>query len=116
MEVHVPFINYYIHRSQDCILELQSNHCQNILHGLISAFKYLHLKNSLHSDIKCNNVAIESCSSGSEIKSVLIDFGKACLVSAAKAYDLSMEDKAKYAKHHPQIAPDLVDGKCKQCV
>ena len=47
---------------------------------------------------------------------MLIDFGKACLVLAAKAYDLSMEDKAKYAKHHPQIAPDLRDGKCKQSV
>ena len=47
---------------------------------------------------------------------MLIDFGKACLVSADKGYDLSTEDKAKYAKHHPQIAPDLRDGKCKQSV
>ena len=44
--------------------------------------------------IICDNVAIKSCSSDSEIKSVLIDFGKACLVSVAKNYDLTMEDKA----------------------
>ena len=103
-------------KSQDCFLKLQSTHCQSILHGLISALKYLHSKNILHNDIKCDNVAIESCSSDSEVKSVLIDFGKACLVSAAKSYDLTMEDKTKYAKHHPQIAPDLRDGKCKQSV
>lgn len=82
-------------QNQDCIFELQSIHCRNILHGLISALKYLHSKNILHNDIKCDNVAIESCLSSSEIKSVLIDLGKACF---ANSYDLSMEDKAKYAK------------------
>ena len=68
----------------------------------------------MHNDIKCDNVAIELASSG--IKSILIDFGKACLVSDAKRYDLSNEDKLKYAKQHPQLAPDLRDGRCKQSV
>ena len=103
-------------KNHDCVLELQSTNYQDILFGLISAIKYLHAKEILHNDIKCDNVAIESCSSGSQIKSVLIDFGKACLVSAAKGYDLNKEDRAKYAKHHPQIAPDLRDGRCKQSV
>ena len=39
--------------------------------------------------------------------------GKACLVSAAKSYDLTM---MLSIIHHPQIAPDLCDGKCERSV
>lgn len=52
----------------------------------------------------------------SGLKGILIDFGKACLVSNAKQYKLSNPVKLKYIRHHPQIAPDLRDGKCKQSV
>ena len=63
-------------QSQDCILELQSTHYRNILHGLISAIKYLHSKEILHNDVKYDNVAIESCSSDS----VLTKLSNMCTV------------------------------------
>ena len=46
---------------------------------------------------------------------MIIDFGKACFEIDGKAYSLSSAEKLEYSKHHPQIAPDLRDGYCKQC-
>ena len=45
---------------------------------------------------------------------VLIDLGKACYITEAKKYSLSNEEKKKYISDHPQIAPELRNGHCKQ--
>ena len=48
------------------------------------------------------------------IRSVLVDLGKACYIHEAKKYTLSNAEKTRYISDHPQIAPDLRDGHCKQ--
>ena len=47
-------------------------------------------------------------------RSVLIDFGKACFISEAMLYKLSIEQKENYKKCHPQIAPEVRNGLEKQ--
>ena len=96
----------------DNVPELSALQSKTILSGVASAISYIHSKEILHNDIKCDNVILQSVSTG--LKGILIDFGKACLVSSAKQYNLSNEEKLKYIRNHPQIAPDLRDGKCKQ--
>ena len=85
---------------------------KSVMLGLISALKYLHSKCILHNDIKSDNVVVEYTSS--RAKGVLVDLGKACYVSDAKQYTLSKEERQAYAINHPQIAPDLREGHCKQ--
>ena len=92
--------------------EILPSDSKRILSGVVSAIGYLHSKDILHNDIKCDNVIVESVPVG--LKGILIDLGKACFVSCGKQYRLSDEDKQKFAREHPQIAPDLRDGKCKQ--
>ena len=98
--------------SPGCILKLSSQTSKDIILGVISALFCLHSKNMLHNDIKCDNIIVERSFSG--VKGFLVDFGKACLISNAKSYKLSAEDRLKYTKNHPQIAPDLRDGHGKQ--
>jgi serine/threonine protein kinase len=108
-------LHRYIHtQHRDGIPDISSPRSKTILSGVVSAIGYIHSKQILHNDIKCDNVILESSPLG--LKGILIDFGKACLVSDAKQYKLSNEDKLKYINDHPQIAPDLRDGKCKQSI
>lgn len=58
--------------------------------------------------MRTDNVLIESTSSG--VWAILIDFNKACLSCEAKLYKLSLEEKRKYSKYHPQIAPEVRNG------
>ena len=85
-----------------------------ILLGLVSALKYIHQNRVLHNDInlKSDNIMIDSRSSVPQ--SILIDFGKGCFVSDAKTYTLSLKERRRYAIDHPQVAPDLRDGHCRQ--
>ena len=46
----------------------------------------------------------------------VIDFGKACEINEGIRYSLSVKEKDRYKSHHPQVAPDLCDGLCKQNV
>ena len=55
---------------------------------------------------------IERLSSG--IRSVLIDFNKACHSDEGQLYHLSAEEKERYATRHPQIAPEVRCGIKKQ--
>lgn len=73
---------------------------------------YLHNVNILHNDIKGDNILVEKTVIG--VRSILADFGKGCYVRNAKKYSLSCRKKQEYTQHHPQIAPDLVNGHCKQ--
>ena len=62
-------------------------------------------------DIKNDNIVIV-CNSGSLsfFSPVLIDFGKARLISEAHKKSLSKEERSKYRKQHFHIAPEIVEG------
>ena len=67
---------------------------------------------SEHNDIKSDNIMIDNRSSIPQ--SILIDFGKGCFISDGKVYKLSLQEQQRYAIEHPQVAPDLHDGHCRQ--
>ena len=83
-----------------------------IILGMVSALKYLHDHNILHNDIKSDNVVIDDRSSS--IQCVVIDFGKSCFAADGRYYTLTEKEKRQYSIEHPQVAPDLRDGHCKQ--
>lgn len=85
---------------------------KTILLGVISAINHLHAKQILHNDIKHDNVVVDE--HRSNVRSVLVDFGKACYELKGKKYNLTESEKAMFKSKHPQIAPDLRDGHCKQ--
>ena len=73
---------------------------------------YIHAKGILHNDIKSDNIVLDNqCA---HIQSVLVDFGKACYTQDAKQYHLTATQQCLYEHNHPQVAPDLRDGLCKQ--
>lgn len=83
-----------------------------LLLGILRGVQYLHNLGILHNDIKGDNVLVQNSVLGTS--SILTDLGKGCYLRNAKSYSLSREKKLEYARYHPQIAPDLVDGHCKQ--
>lgn len=86
---------------------------KTILIGMVAALKYLHDRGILHNDIKSDNIVIDNkCGA---YQSIMIDLGKGCYTQYGKMYKLSKQQRLKYATDHPQIAPDLRDGLCKQC-
>ena len=92
---------------------LTSDDWKKILYGIILATDYLHSKTILHNDIKANNIVIEG--KAGEARSVLIDLGKGCFTKHAKAYYITNDAKRKeHTKKYPHIAPDLINGHCKQ--
>lgn len=48
------------------------------------------------------------------IRAVLVDFNKACFIEDAQVYKLSANERLRYAKCHPQVAPEVRDGLQKQ--
>ena len=75
----------------------------------------LHIRHKvLHNDLKNDNVVLNQTVTGA--CAVIIDFGKACEINEGKRYSLSVKEKDRYKSHHPQVAPDLCDGLCKQNV
>ena len=64
---------------------------ERLLCGVISAVKYLHGQQILHNDIKSDNIVINK--QDADVRSVLIDLGKACYITEAKKYSLSNEEK-----------------------
>ncbi len=66
----------------------------------------IHDKGIVHNDLKLDNVAIGSCSSGL-VKAYIIDLGKACQLECGRMYTLTEAEREKYKKDHSQIAPDL---------
>ena len=86
----------------------------HVLRGLLCGLEHLHLKHRIiHNDLKCDNIVL---SGDTVIRSVIIDFGKACDISEGKIYTLSEERKKDYKLYHSHIAPDLRDGVCRQSV
>ena len=87
---------------------------KSVIIQMLSGLDHLHSKlNILHNDLKADNIVLTSHSS-TKLKAILIDFGKACELSDGKRYSLTQQEKKRYKLHHPQIAPDLCNGVCKQ--
>lgn len=90
---------------------------------LLDAVDYLHSTvNLLHNDIKENNLVLGKSSipaSGKYVPSgnyqlLLVDFGKATNTLQGKLYQLTDHEKQEYRKLFPHIAPEVVEGECRQ--
>ena len=46
-----------------------------------------------------------------KLKPCIIDFGKACPIKKGKKYFISDTKKKVYKTEHPQVAPDVCDGR-----
>ena len=88
---------------------------KKVIVGSAKGLKHLHSHGKgpiLHNDLKSDNIVVSNSFDCTE--PCIVDFGKACFQQNAKLYHLSTNDKAVYRKHHPQVAPELRDGICKQ--
>ena len=95
--------------------QITSHNWKQILSGITSALVYLTGKKILHNDVKSDNILIEMLPTDySAARSVLTDFNKACFKEDGVTYKLSNEEKKKYAKHYPQVAPEIRCGTGKQ--
>lgn len=81
---------------------------------LVEALGYIHERKILHNDIKCDNVLLAE---HADLKMpILIDFGKACLISEGRRKVLSDEEQKMYREKHSHIAPEVVHGTQPQSV
>ncbi len=94
----------------DCAIEWKC-----IIQHIVEGMEQLHMKYKIiHNDLKSDNIVISPSGVGDFFRAVIIDFGKACATTCGKFYSLSVKDREQYKHDHPQIAPDLRDGCCKQ--
>ena len=88
---------------------------KQVLLGCASALAYLAKMKVLHNDIKTDNILVEYLAPEyKQCRSILVDFGKASYASEVKLYHLSIQQKEKHKVSHPQVAPEVRDGICKQ--
>ena len=86
----------------------------NVLAQITEGLTCLHNKYKvIHNDIKMDNICL-SLTITSQIKVVIIDFGKACNTDKGKLYKLTDHEKEQYKVCHSHIAPDLRNGLCRQ--
>lgn len=87
---------------------------KDILQQIVACIEELHSRYKvLHNDLKSDNVILTTTLNNT-VKPVIIDFGKACEIFKGRSYRLTFEERKQYKINHPQIAPDLRDGLCKQ--
>ena len=112
-------VSYSIHslltkKKEHSLMTLVIN-WKKVVVGIAKGLKYLHSHRKgaiLHNDLKNDNVVVDK--SFDAVEPRIVDFGKACFEQNAKFYHLSASDKEVYRKCHPQVAPDVRDGICKQ--
>ena len=78
---------------------------------LLEAVKYLHdVADVLHNDIKCDNIIVTNCTPSEEDQIILIDFGKASLISKATRLELNEVEQTRYWKDFPHYSPEVITG------
>ena len=80
---------------------------------LLEAIHYLHEEAKiLHNDIQCNNILVAQSFYASEnYQIVLIDFGKATLISESKGYHIN---SIEYMQKYTHISPEVIEGETRQ--
>lgn len=97
------------------ILTKYSIEWKPIVQQIVTGVEELHVKHRvLHNDLKSDNIVLAQSGGTFRFYPVIVDFGKACDASSGKYYRLSLQERERYKVDHPQIAPDLRDGECKQ--
>ena len=89
----------------DCLAMDQWLH---IMLQLVDAILHLHRKTILHNDIKSDNILVVK--NAGFYSPILVDFGKACLISEAKTKRLTKEEQNYFQKKHFLIAPEVING------
>ena len=85
-----------------------------IMRQIVDGMELLHRRHKiLHNDLKNDNILL-SHDGGHFPHAIIADFGKACDIQCGKMYHLTVKERDVYKTDHPQIAPDLRDGHCKQ--
>ena len=86
----------------------------------LEALRYLHnVAKILHNDITLSNIPLSQCEDHGcgetvQLQLILIDLGKATLISKAKTYHLTDSERVEYARKYPHIAPELISGETPQ--
>ena len=70
---------------------------------LAETLSYIHDNGILHNDIKSDNIVFYG--ENTQLKPVLIDFGKACAMKEGKFYKLSKDQQLKYKKTSQSNCP-----------
>ena len=90
------------------IKSLNAEQWLHIISQFVSALCHLHRKDILHNDIKNDNILIVN--NAGFYSPILVDFGKACLISEAKIKNLTQEEQKRYRNEHCHISPEVVNG------
>ncbi len=61
-----------------------------------------------YNDVKSDNILVVK--NAGFYSPILVDFGKACLISEAKTKKLTKEEQSCYRKEHCHISPKVIDG------
>ena len=109
---HIDGVSYCVdvllHESNESFFINWKEVLLHIARGL--EYLYFHKKGAIiHNDLKNDNIILEK--SRDAIQPCIIDFGKSCFEENSKLYNLTSAEKETYRRCHPQIAPDVVDGK-----
>jgi hypothetical protein len=64
--------------------------------------------------VKCDNIVV--IKNAGFYSTILVDLGKACLISEAKAKKLTTEEQSRYRKEHCHISPEVIDGSQPQSI
>jgi serine/threonine protein kinase len=80
----------------------------HVIFQLIDAIFHLHQNNVLHNDVKGDNILVVK--NAGFYSPIVVDFGKACLISEAKTKKLTREEQTRYRKEHCHISPEVIDG------